>query len=172
MIVTTRLALVPATVELARAELRDRPEFARLLSATVPDEWPPESAADALPLFLSWLEAAPGQSGWFGWYALALNSDEGSRVLVGSGGFLGPPQAGEVRVGYSVLPPFQGHGYATEMVRALMAWALGHSEVHRILAETEWENARSVRVLAKSGFRQVGERTRTGGARFEWTRGT
>ena len=59
MIVTARLTLIPATVALARAEISDRGEFARLLEASVPDNWPPETAADALPLFLSWLEAAP-----------------------------------------------------------------------------------------------------------------
>lgn len=35
MIVTARMRLVPATVALARAELADQAEFARLLSATV-----------------------------------------------------------------------------------------------------------------------------------------
>jgi [ribosomal protein S5]-alanine N-acetyltransferase len=170
VIATARLVLVPATVEIARAELGDRVEFARLLAATIPDNWPPESAVDALPLFLGWLEAAPDQSGWFGWYGLAQVGEDGSRVLVGSGGFLGPPEAGEVRMGYSVLPQFQRRGYATEMVRALVAWALAQPGVMGITAETEWENAMSVRVLEKSGFLQIGERTSGGGARFEWTR--
>ena len=119
MIETARLTLVPATVALARAELGDRGEFARLLDAGVPDNWPPESAADALPLFLSWLEAAPDRVGWFGWYALARSADVGPPVLVGGGGFLGPPQEGIVQIGYSLLPEFQRRGYATEMGRGL-----------------------------------------------------
>jgi len=40
------MRLVPASVALARAELADRAEFARLLSAVVPDEWPPEILAE------------------------------------------------------------------------------------------------------------------------------
>ena len=63
MIVTARMRLVPATVALARAELADRAEFARLLSAAVPDEWPPEILADTLPLFLKWIEATPNRVG-------------------------------------------------------------------------------------------------------------
>jgi hypothetical protein len=59
MIVTRHLTLVPASVALARAELHDRPAFAELLGAVVPDAWPPQSTVDALPLFLGWLEAAP-----------------------------------------------------------------------------------------------------------------
>ena len=48
---TARLKLTPATVALARAEIGDRAEFARLLRASVPDNWPPETTVDALPLF-------------------------------------------------------------------------------------------------------------------------
>lgn len=49
VIETARLKLVPATVTLARAEIGDRGEFARLLGASAPDNWPPETLADALP---------------------------------------------------------------------------------------------------------------------------
>ena len=91
---TARLKLIPATVALARAEIGDRGEFARLLGASVPDNWPPETLADALPLFLGWLEAAPDRVGWFGWYALATGGGAAAPVLVASGGFKGPPQEG------------------------------------------------------------------------------
>ena len=167
MIVTARLTLVPATVALARAELADRGEFARLLDAVVPDNWPPESAADALPLFLSWLESAPDRVGWFGWYALARIGDAGPPVLVGGGGFLGPPQDGAVQIGYSLLPEFQRRGYATEMVNALVRWAFGQPGVDAIAAETEWANPASVRVLEKVGFTPAGCAAEPGGARFE-----
>ena len=124
VIETARLKLVPATVALARAELGDRGEFARLLSASVPDNWPPETLADALPLFLSWLEAMPERVGWFGWYALVRGDGLVAQVLVASGGFMGPPLDGTVEIGYSVLPQFQGRGYATELVGGLVRWAL------------------------------------------------
>lgn len=171
MIVTTRLTLIPATVALARAEIGDRGKFARLLGASVPDNWPPETAADALPLFLSWLEAAPDQVGWFGWYALAQTSDVSPPLLVGGGGFMGPPRDGAVQIGYSVLPQFQRRGYATEMVGGLVSWALRQPGVVRIVAETEWANPASVRVLDKAGFCPVGPAAEPGGTRFEWSGG-
>jgi len=166
VLVTERLTLIPATVPLARAELADREQFARLLSATVPDNWPPESVVDALPLFLGWLEAAPDAIGWFGWYAL-LRSETEPPVLVGGGGLLGPPQEGVVQTGYSVLPQFQKRGFATELVRGLIGWAFAHPEVTRIVAETEWANPASVRVLQKTGFVEVGPASEPGGTRFE-----
>jgi [ribosomal protein S5]-alanine N-acetyltransferase len=168
VIATLRLKLIPATIPLARAELGDRSEFARLLAALVPDNWPPESAADALPLFLSWLEAAPERVGWFAWYALATCESEAAAVLVAGGGFLGPPQEGLVTMGYSVLPQFEGRGYATEMVGGLVRWAFGQPGVARVAAETEWANPASVRVLQKVGFVPCGQAAAPDGTRFEY----
>ena len=174
MIVTARMRLVPASVALARAELTDRAEFARLLSATVPEEWPPEILADALPLFLEWIEAAPERAGWYVWYAIMrtpreahdmLASDVGD-ILIASGGFKGPPQEGTVEIGYSVLPRFQGHGYATEMVRALIDWAFAQPGVARIVAETTEENTPSVRLLHRLGFVRKEPAVEPGHTRF------
>jgi RimJ/RimL family protein N-acetyltransferase len=166
MIATARLRLVPATVDHVRAEIGDRVEFARLLQADVPENWPPESTADALPLFLEWLEAAPDRVGWFSWYALAQDDRATPPVLVGSGGFLGPPQDGEVSIGYSVLAQFQRRGFATEMVDGLIKWAWSQPVVTRIVAETEWANPASVQVLKKLGFAAAGLGGSPDGMRF------
>lgn len=171
MIETAHLILVPATVAIARAEIGDRSEFARLWGASVPDNWPPDTLADALPLFLGWLEAAPDRIGWFGWYALALGDAGISPILVASGGFKGPPRDGMAEIGYSVLPQFQGRGYATEMVGGLARWALRQPGVARVVAETEWANSASVSVLRKAGFAPGGSSTAPSGARFEYPGG-
>lgn len=164
MIVTARMRLVPASVALARAELTDRAEFARILSATVPDEWPPEILADALPIFLKWIEAAPDRVGWYVWYAMMRAPREASDmlacdvgdILMASAGFKGPPQDDTIEIGYSVLPRFQGQGYATEMVRALIDWAFAQPGVARIVAETTTENVASMRLLKRQGFKNAG----------------
>jgi ribosomal-protein-alanine N-acetyltransferase len=168
VIETARLKLLPATVALARAEIADRAEFVRLLGATVPDNWPPETLADALPLFLGWLEAAPERVGWFSWYGLAQEEGASAPVLVASGGFKGPPVGGTAEIGYSVLPQYQGRGYATEMVGGLVRWALSQPGVACVAAETEWANPASVRVLSKAGFLSAGVAAETEGARFEF----
>jgi [ribosomal protein S5]-alanine N-acetyltransferase len=172
MLETARLKLIPATVELARAEIADRHQFARLLGAKVPDNWPPETLADALPLFLGWLEESPDRIGWFSWYALAADEVPGSPVLVGSVGFKGPPQDGIAEVGYSVLSQFQGRGFATDMVVNLVGWAVVQPGVARVVAETEYANPASVRVLIKAGFIPVGPTMNSGGQRFEFRAGT
>jgi [ribosomal protein S5]-alanine N-acetyltransferase len=173
VITTDRLRLVPATAALAQAELTDRAEFARLLSAVVPDEWPPEILADALPVFLELIEAAPDWVGWYVWYAMMRTSREAltlladvGDILMAAGGFKGPPQDGTVEIGYSVLPRFQGQGYATEMVRALVDWAFRQPGVSQIAAETTEENAASMRLLCRLGFARAGTAVEPGHARL------
>ena len=166
LLTTERLVLVPGSVALARAEISDRAEFARLLDADVPEAWPPETLADALPFFLSLIEASPHEAEWFGWYVMTHESPSATRVLVASGGFKGAPIDGLAEIGYSVLPEFQGRGYATESVRSLARWALAQPGVTRVLAETEWANPASVRVLERAGFLRAGDGELPGSARY------
>jgi len=166
-ITTRRLNLIASDVSLARAELHDRPRFAALLSARVPDNWPPESAADALPWFLAQLEADAGNVGWLGWYVL-LNDPPAERVLIGGVGFKGRPLSdGTVETGYSVLPQFQRNGYAGEMVGGILEWAFGHPEVLRVVADTMPANEPSLRLLARHGFRPCGPGSEEGSILFE-----
>ena len=51
---------------------------------------------------------------------------------------------------------YQNQGYATEAVDAAVNWALKHSGVMRIEAETDPDNAASRRVLEKCGFIPTG----------------
>jgi len=67
-------------------------------------------------------------------------------------------------VGYSVLEGYQGQGYATEGVRALLAWAFRDARVRRVIAETLPDGAASRRVLAKNGFAQADEPAAEAGA--------
>ena len=75
-----------------------------------------------------------------------------------SAGFLGRPTAdGTVEIGYGVHGAHRNRGYATEAVRALVAWALGQEGVTRVTARCDPENAASVRVLEKAGLEREGE---------------
>jgi len=168
MIATPRLDLIPSNLPLARAELWDRATFAALLNADIPADWPPESLAPALPLYLEWMTANPDAVGWHAWYALCREPPSARPILVGSVGFRGSPRYGLVEIGYSVLPEYQRRGYATEMVAALVRWALTHPEVSRVVAEAIPANLASVRVLARSGFVPVGPGDEPGCVRFAY----
>ena len=167
-ITTRRLTLIPSDLPLARAEIADRPHFAELLGAHVSENWPPESAADALPWFLAQLEADPANFGWLAWYVLLNDPPSAGRVLIAGIGFKGQPLPdGTVEVGYSVLPQFQRNGYAGEMMGAILDWAFGHPQVTRIVADTMPTNEPSVRMLVRHGFRPFGPGTEDGSILFE-----
>jgi RimJ/RimL family protein N-acetyltransferase len=155
---TRRLDLIPATVALLDAELESPHTLASLLGGGAPDGWPPgEYDASAMKYFRDRLAEDPDALGWYGWYALLRSEAGGASVLIGAGGFLGPPDAdGAVEIGYSVLRGFEGRGYATELVCALLQHAFATGQVRRIVAHTARSNLGSIQVLERAGFRLAG----------------
>jgi RimJ/RimL family protein N-acetyltransferase len=57
-------------------------------------------------------------------------------------------------VGYIVDPEHQGHGYATEAVRAVLALGFDGLGLHRMTGRIDARNPASGRVLVKAGMRQ------------------
>jgi RimJ/RimL family protein N-acetyltransferase len=91
--------------------------------------------------------------GAYGVYQLVRSSDG---VVIGDIGFHGPPgQGGAVTVGYGLAPGARGHGYATEALRAVVAWALAQPEVGCVEADTTHANLPSQRVMERAGMRLV-----------------
>jgi RimJ/RimL family protein N-acetyltransferase len=124
----------------------------------------------ALEFTLERLAEGPDQAGWWMYFVVLVESEEG-RTLVGSGGYKGPPSAdGTVEVGYGIVSDHQRRGYASETVRALLHRAFALPQVHRAIAETLPELAPSIGVLNKCGFRLIGEGSEPGVIRFELTR--
>jgi [ribosomal protein S5]-alanine N-acetyltransferase len=92
-------------------------------------------------------------------FAIALTEGDGVVGAVGlrrnSGGPDGDPA--DAAIGYWLGQPHWGHGYAAEAVRAVVAYGFGSLGLERLEAETDPENERSARVLAKVGFRPIGQ---------------
>jgi len=155
---TRRLELVPATLALVEAELESFGALAMLLGASVPGSWPPgEYDRAAMEFFHDRLAENPAVAGWYGWYAVHRPTDSTDPVLVGAGGYFGPPDAGGIaEVGYSIVPEFRRRGFATELVQALVSRAFAMPEVLRVIAHTAPTNLGSIRVLERSGFSLVG----------------
>lgn len=158
-ILTPRLILRPATTATLRADLSGRVTLARALGATVPDDWPPDLYdAGAIQWTIRAVEADPSAARWLGYYFLRRMPD--LPVLIGVGGFKGPPDAdGVVEVGYSVVAGERRHGYATEAVQGFLAHAFADARVQRVAAETLPDLIASIGVLDKVGMTLVG-RTR------------
>jgi RimJ/RimL family protein N-acetyltransferase len=171
MIVTDRLALVPATTELAQAALDGSTTLAAALGATVPASWPPEFLDPAsLEFTIQRLQEGPEQAGWW-LHFVVLTSGSAGRLLIGSAGYKGPPsEEGGVEIGYGIVRDQQRRGYASEAVRGLLRGAFAHPVVHTVFAETLPELTPSIGVLGKCGFHLIGEGSEPGVIRFALTR--
>lgn len=156
-IVTARLELIAITPAMVRAELAGSSKFSELIHAEVPHEWPHEYwDTHALEYLLDKMARSPNCHGW-GRY-VAVKAREGARrVLAGSCGATLPIEWNDdVEIGYGFIPSFQGFGYATEAVAALVSWIFQHPHVRSIKAQTFPHLQSSLRVLAKNGFQPAG----------------
>jgi ribosomal-protein-alanine N-acetyltransferase len=156
---TARLELRAATLEHLEAELEGPERLKNLIGAEVLPSWPPgEYDRFAVAYFRDRLaEAGEAVAVWYVWYAIKTATTGSPATLVACGGYFGPPSPdGTVEVGYSVVPEWRRHGFATELVQALTRRAFDTPYVRRILAETDVDNIASIGVLARCGFRRMG----------------
>jgi [ribosomal protein S5]-alanine N-acetyltransferase len=161
LLCTRRLELVPATLEHIQSELRNPGNLGTLLGVNVPNSWPPgEYNRDAIEYFQFKYQAeGPAAVGWYVWYAITRDVSGLRGDLVAAAGYFGPPAAGTVEIGYSVIPAMQGRGIATEIVAALVEHAFSFGVVNEVIAHTHDHNPASIKVLQKCGF----QRGETGG---------
>ncbi|MDP2955501.1 MAG: GNAT family N-acetyltransferase [Longimicrobiales bacterium] len=118
----------------------------------VPVATPPLFGED-LPSFRDRMAETPDELGWWVWLISRL--EDGRAVGVcGLGGR--PDLTGATVLGYAVYPHQEGHGYATEASRAVMAWALGQPGVRCVRATMPIGNLGSVAVARKLGMSAVG----------------
>ena len=173
---TARLLLISATAADLEAELVSRDALAASLGAVVPGSWPPELYDEAAVRWtLAALEADPRFAEWGFYYVTIAPADTGVRpLLIGAGGFKGPPDSsGAVEVGYAIVPEQRRRGYAREAVDGWLSFAFAEPRVVRVMANTLAELEPSIGVLRSAGFRFVGAGTdphEPEAIRFEITR--
>ena len=116
---------------------------------------PPADRAEVSPDWIERVRSTPTGDPW----ALSFTAIErASGLTVGSYAFKGPPDAaGVVEVAYGTDPAHRGRGFATESAEALTRFAFASGLVRLVRAHTKPENAASMRVLDKCGFRLIGE---------------
>src|SRR5690606_2989144 len=96
--------------------------------------------------------APPDPGGWGLWlfrYTI-------ERMVVGAASFTGPPNAaGEVELGYQIVPPHRRRGLTAEGCAALIDWAFRDNRTKAVLAECAADNLASIRTLEKLGFERM-----------------
>ncbi len=83
-------------------------------------------------------------------YELAVELRRGGKLIGACDLALSGPRAADI--GYMVAPRHWGHGYGTEVARALVAFGLGTLGLEQLSAVVAIENDRSRRVLVNAGL--------------------
>ena len=157
--VTARLqidALRPADAE-ALFACRADPAVARYQG------WCPTDLAAAR----DFIDAQPPQPST-GWFQRAIRL-RGDGVLIGDLGVCLPEDPRDsVEFGVSIASAYQGHGYASEAVRAVFAFVFGQLAGHRIHASLDPRNLASMALLRALGMRQEAHHRESLWLKGEW----
>jgi RimJ/RimL family protein N-acetyltransferase len=144
----------------ALACYRSDPAVARYQSWSAPV--PIVQAADLVDEFAA---GDPRRPGWFQ-YAIERTCDH---VLVGDVGVRLHTNLRQAEIGVTVGAAHQGHGYATEALRRLLAHLFTDRGLHKVCAECDARNTASAALLRRLGFHQEGHLRAHTWIKGEWT---
>ena len=155
-IVTSRLRLVAITPVMLRSERAVDGRLEELTGFAIPVNWPPEHWEPHVhEILLRQYERCPEQVAWQ--RHVGLLRDGARPLLIGSvGAFSHEETPDECEMGWSILPPYEGQGLATEAARGLIDVLRERTELRSVVAHTFPELIGSLRVMEKCGFRSDG----------------
>jgi ribosomal-protein-alanine N-acetyltransferase len=164
-IVTSRLALISITPDMLLSEKNGDGRLGELIRCAIPTNWPPEHwEPHVLDLLLTQFVEHPDQLGWQRYVGFVR--PDGRRTLIGALGAFSKASALECEIGYSILPPYEGLGLATEAARALIEYLRGEAQITSVIAHTYPSLPRSIRVMEKCGMVFDGDGEETGTIRY------
>lgn len=127
--------------------LHARPEIARYLSsAGLP--WTREKTMENLEIWRAW-QASRG----VGKLKVVRREDGAFLGRSGFGYMDDMGVSGEYELGFTIVPEFQGNGYATEIADAQARWLLDSGRADHFIAFAHAENRRSLMVMERIGMR-------------------
>ncbi|MEV4316308.1 GNAT family protein [Actinocrispum sp. NPDC049592] len=140
------------------AEYRSDPEVARYQSWDTP-----MTVAEARARIARYRTLDPTAEGWFQ-YAIELDGS-----LIGDIGVGTHQNLMQAEIGFTLAPPYQGKGYATEAVCRVVEHLFTDRGLHRLSAGCDGRNDASARLLERVGFRREGLQRQHTWIKGEWT---
>lgn len=165
-IVTPRLRLIAITPEMVNSEQSNDGRFGELIQCAIPTNWPPiDWEPHVFDFILTQFEKHPEQIGWHRY--VGFRYPDGSSGLIGAlGAFSKDAAPAECEIGYTILPPFEGRGLATEATQALIDSLRDDPNLTSIIAHTFPSLTGSIRVMEKCGLTFEGDGEETGTIRY------
>jgi RimJ/RimL family protein N-acetyltransferase len=146
---------------------RSRPDDAEAISAyrSIPEVGRYQGWARTDPDFIreeieQMVRRDPGDRGWV---QLSVEERDGGRLVGDVGMSPAEGEPGVMKIGYTMDPAAQGRGYATEAVRALVAYAFDVLGADVVRAYADAHNTASIRVAEKAGLRLMERAERSAG---------
>ena len=156
LIHTQRLRLLTCEEPHLSAIAADPASLGELLGVAIPQHWPEHREAYRHSRELVRKNPLLASSGWW----LYLFVDPVLKVLIGSGGFKGAPDAdGVVEIGCEIAPVHRRQGYATEALLGLIRYAFSRSGVSAVQAYSLPRTCPQSELLRALGMKKVGEAT-------------
>lgn len=150
---TERLRLLPLSMTALLLYLQDQPELEMRLGFPVSHDILTDTLRRAIRMKLEKMQVRPRQDhSWYTYWLMVIAQEEFGAGLAGFKGIDEGKRA--VEIGYGIDPAYQGKGYTTEAVGALLDWAFADPGCMIVTALNVLKtNHASLRVLEKLGFR-------------------
>ena len=165
-IVTPRLTLIAITPEMLLSEKNGDGRLGELIQCVIPANWPHKDwEPHVFDFLLNQLAEHPEQLGWPRYVSFAPPGERRTLIgTVGAGMKAGRPV--EYEIGWGILPPYEGRGFATEAARALIDYLRGDERIESLIAHTFPSIQGSIRVMEKCGMVFDGEGEEAGTVRY------
>ncbi len=149
---TTRLILIPITLEITKSLMSGSSKEVENLGIKTNEKWPTEDTKDILPIIYESLEKDKITSGFEAWMIVKKDNMQ----VIGDIGFHGKPdEKGEAEVGYGLVESERGNGIGFEALKAIIEWAFSQKSVNVIKADCLIANKPSARILEKVGMKEI-----------------
>src|SRR4051812_3212765 len=110
------------------AFLKGNNEVVKITSHRVAPEYPLEVYKQFFVYKIDRFRKFPNENDWEG---IIIHKED--NMIIGDMGFKGGPnKEGIIDIGYSIVPSYQGKGYATEMGKAMVGWGLSRLNVKKV----------------------------------------
>jgi RimJ/RimL family protein N-acetyltransferase len=103
----------------------------------------------------NYLENGPIKSYRENGFGLSLVESKADKIPIGMCGVLKRDTLDHPDIGFAFLPEFTGMGYASEIARSTLMYALNELKLSKVLAITKAHNTRSIRLLENIGLTLV-----------------
>lgn len=106
----------------------------------------------------AWIASSRAQLEEGSAYSMAITgTDNGTEMLVGGIGLRVSQAMRTAELGYWIGRAYWGHGVASEAALRLVRWGMANLPIDSITASVATDNAGSITVLRRAGFRHVGD---------------